>query len=182
MSPESLAQQGTHLFLLGPHGCGKSTWGKVLATQGYVHLSVGQIARLARRRQRPSDIPTRLVLLLSRHVPGHPMEESAARELLDHARSLDRVVIDGFPGDVGHLALIDDIDRWGFVYLRTPRELREERLLARAQQSRRNWTPGGRSARDEALPALCRALREARRLVSVSNDASIECARFDAAS
>ncbi|WP_321935564.1 AAA family ATPase [Paraburkholderia sp. J8-2] len=169
LSPASLAQHGTHLFLLGPHGCGKSTWGKALTAHGYVHLSVGLIARLARKRQRPSDIPGRLLLRLARHVPGQPMDDAAARELLDFARTLERVVIDGFPGHADHLSLLDDRERWRFVYLLTPRPVREQRLLQRAQDSLRSWTPGGRSARDEALPDLCRALRDRHALTCVSN-------------
>ncbi len=40
---------GSHVFLLGPHGCGKSTIGRHLAAQGYAHISIGLIGRLARR-------------------------------------------------------------------------------------------------------------------------------------
>lgn len=160
---------GSHVFLLGPHGCGKSTIGRQLGEQGYVHLSIGLIGRLARRGARPADVPLRLLQLMSRHVPGTPLDSRAAIALIDYAKSLDKVVIDGFPAQVDHLALLDVSDRWQFVYVLVPRQIRERRLLARAETSKRGWTPGLKSERDELLPALCRHLRSQGKLLLHSN-------------
>ena len=160
---------GTHVFLLGPHGCGKSTVGRRLTARGYIHLSVGLIGRLARRGARPADIPLRLLQVMARHVPGEALNPQAATEILDYARSLDKVVIDGFPANIEHLALLDDIERWEFVYVLTPRQIREQRLLARADTTKRAWTPGLKSSRDELLPDLCRHLRSQRQLSQLSN-------------
>lgn len=163
------ANVGSHVFLLGPHGCGKSTIGRHLAAQGYAHISIGLIGRLARRGARPADIPLRLLQVMSRHVPGDPLDPRAAIELLDHARSLEKVVIDGFPAHIEHLALLHDIDRWQFVYVLTPRQIREQRLMARAETTNRGWTPGLKSARDGLLPALCWHLRSKGKLLRHSN-------------
>ncbi|WP_150609294.1 MULTISPECIES: AAA family ATPase [Pandoraea] len=150
---------GSHVFLLGPHGCGKSTIGRHLAAQGYVHLSIGLIGRLARRGARPADLPVRVLQVMARHVPGEALDPRAATEILDYARSLDRVVIDGFPAHVEHLALLNDIERWKFVYVLTPRQIREQRLRARAETTKRGWSPGLKSVRDSLLPSLCWHLR-----------------------
>ncbi|PNE59643.1 hypothetical protein A8H39_00395 [Paraburkholderia fungorum] len=160
---------GSHVFLLGPHGCGKSTIGRNLAAQGYVHLSIGLIGRLARRGSRPADIPVRLLQVMARHVPGEALDARAASVILDYARSLEKVVIDGFPAHVEHLALLNDIERWRFVYVLTPRQIREERLIKRAEDTKRGWTPGLKSARDGLLPALCWHLRSKGQLLRHSN-------------
>jgi adenylate kinase family enzyme len=159
---------GSHVFLLGPHGCGKSTIGRNLAAQGYIHLSIGLIGRLARRGARPADIPVRLLQVMARHVPGEALDPRAATEILDYARSLEKVVIDGFPAHVEHLALLNDIERWQFVYVLTPRQIREQRLKARAETTKRGWTPGLKSARDGLLPALCWHLRSKGQLLRYS--------------
>lgn len=160
---------GSHIFLLGPHGCGKSTIGRQLAAQGYVHLSIGLIGRLARLGARPADIPLRLLQVMSRHVPGDPLDPRAAIALLDYAKSLEKVVIDGFPAHIDHLALLGNEDRWQFVYVLAPRQVREQRLMARAETTNRAWTPGLKSARDGLLPALCWHLRSKGKLLRHSN-------------
>jgi hypothetical protein len=106
---------------------------------------------------------------MARHVPGDALNPLAAREILDYARNLEKVVIDGFPAHVEHLALLNDIERWQFVYVLTPRQIREQRLKARAETSRRGWTPGLKSSRDCLLPALCWHLRSKGQLLRYSN-------------
>lgn len=157
------------ICLLGPHGSGKSAIGRHLVAQGYAHLSVGLIGRLARRRVPVADIPLSLLQVMARHTPGEALVPGAAVELLRYARTLPKVVIDGFPGHVEHLPLLDDIEQWQFVYILTPRQIREHRLVLRAATTRRGWTAGGKSPRDALLPELCRHLRSEGRLIRVSN-------------
>ncbi|WP_321817002.1 MULTISPECIES: AAA family ATPase [unclassified Paraburkholderia] len=157
------------IFLLGPHGSGKSSIGRQLVEQGYVHLSIGLIGRLARRRLPVADLPVSLLHVMARHTPGEALESRAAAEILQYARTLPKVVIDGFPGHVEHLGLVGDMPQWQFVYVLTPRSVREGRLELRAATSRRGWTPGGKSPRDALLPVLCRHLRNQDRLLCVSN-------------
>lgn len=163
---------GNRICLLGPHGSGKSSVGRALIAHGYEHISIGAVARLARRNLNPSNIPGRLRIVLARHRPGSPLDPLAVSELLDHIRSRPRIVVDGFPASVEHLAAIGALDELIFVYVYTPRPAREARLIVRAQTTPRGWQPGGRSERDIALPALCRALRERGNLRFFNNAAS----------
>lgn len=159
------------VFLLGPHGSGKGRLGRALGAHGYFHISVGALGRLARRRQFVSDVPMRLQLLMSRHEPGTPLAGQAVDHLVDHVRSRQRVVVDGFPGSTDHLAVLGDLELWSFVYVYTPKVIREARLMHRAEKTVRKWTPGGLSARDLALPHLCREIRE-RTTLHVFNNAA----------
>jgi adenylate kinase family enzyme len=163
---------GDRICLLGPHGAGKSSVGRALMAHGYEHINIGAVARLARRNLNPSNIPGRLRIVLARHVPGSPLDALAVSELLDHIRSRPRIVVDGFPASVEHLAVIGALDELSFVYAYTPRRVREARLIERAQTTARGWQPGGRSERDIALPALCWALRERGHLRFFNNTAS----------
>ena len=160
----------SHVFLLGPHGCGKGTLGRALGAHGYEHISVGALGRLARKRQFVGNVPMKLQLLMLRHVPGTPLAGPAVDHLVEHVRSCGRVVVDGFPGSIDHLAALGDLQLWSFVYVYAPKATRETRLIERAERTSRNWTPGGHSERDLALPALCRDLR-ARTTLHVFNNA-----------
>lgn len=163
---------GDRVCLLGPHGSGKSSVGRALIAHGYEHISIGTVARLARRNLNPSNIPGRLRILLARHVPGSPLDPLTVSELLDHIRRRPRIVVDGFPATVEHLAAIGALEELRFVYVYTPRQAREARLIVRAQTTPRGWQPGGRSQRDIALPTLCGALRERGNLRFFNNTAS----------
>ncbi|MBN3760951.1 hypothetical protein [Burkholderia sp. Ac-20365] len=155
---------GPRTFLIGPHGSGKSSLGRALAQHGYEHLSIGTLARLIKRKRRPSDIPGRLILELARHEPGTPLAPRAATVLIEFLRQRPRIAVDGFPATAEHLQLLGDLADWSFVYVHTPRQNRETRLIARAETTPRGWTPGRKSERDLALPALCQALRGRTRL------------------
>jgi len=162
---------GTHVLLIGPHGSGKSTIGRNLVDQGYVHLSVGTLARLAKRLHRPSNIPNRLFMMLARHVPGTPVDSATASMLVEHALSLPKVVIDGFPAVASHIDELPDLANWDIVYVLTPKQIREARLKQRSLDTPRKWQAGGRSERDAALPSLCRAIRERTEMRTISNRA-----------
>ena len=163
---------GDRTCLLGPHGSGKSSLGRALIAHGYEHIDVGAVSRLARRNLIPSNIPGRLRILLTRHVPGTPLDPLTVKELLEHIRSRPRIVVNGFPASVEHLDAIGALDELSFVYVHTPRPEREARLILRAQTTPRGWQPGGRSERDLALPNLCRSLRERGTLRFFSNSAT----------
>ncbi len=163
---------GNRVLLLGPHGSGKSSLGRYLAQQGYEHLSVGTLARIARRGTIPSNVPLRLIMLLARHSPGQPLEAMAAKMLVEYANTRSKVVIDGFPGTAEHVQLLPDLASWDFVYVWTPRQLRHERLVIRSELTARKWNPGGRSARDHLLPMLCKEVRARTRLRFYCNRAA----------
>jgi hypothetical protein len=130
---------------------------------------VGALGRLARKRQFVSNVPMKLQLLMLRHVPGTPLAGQVVEHLVEHVRSCSRVVVDGFPGSIEHLAALGDLEQWSFVYVYAPKTEREKRLTERAQRTSRNWTAGGHSERDLALPALWRDLR-ARTTLHVFNN------------
>ncbi|MFP3637492.1 hypothetical protein [Paraburkholderia sp. SIMBA_054] len=163
---------GPRTFLIGPHGSGKSSLGRAMTAQGYKHLSIGTLARLVKRHRRPADIPGKLLFELARHEPGTPLAPRAVDRLVEYITTLPRVVVDGFPATREHLAALGDLSEWSFVYVYTPRQVRETRLVARAETTPRGWTPGGKSERDLALPPLCGALRESKSLSFFDNSAS----------
>lgn len=163
---------GPRVFLIGPHGSGKSSIGRSLTHHGYQHISIGALRRLALRNKIPADIPARLLFLMARHVPGTPLPEPAVALLIDHMQRCPRIVVDGFPATVAHLAALGDLSEWSFVYAYAPRAARQSRLLARAETTPRGWVPGRTSERDLALPALCRELRVRTDLAFFNNSTS----------
>lgn len=144
--------------LIGRHGSGKSTLGQALAGEGYKHISVGLLRRLASSNEFPSDVPAVLMLALRRATAGAALSSDVARKLVRHASQFENVVLDGFPASLEHLALLpaDSV----FVVVWSPRAVRAERLLVRSESSKRLWTPGRNSERETILPLLIRQLRK----------------------
>lgn len=155
------------LCLLGRHGSGKSTLGSALTAHGFVHLSVGMLRRLASAKQFPSDVPPSLMIAMGRAKPGAPLQHDIAERLIKHAAALPNCVIDGFPASVEHLDLLPPETRFALVW--TPKLERERRLIARAQQTQRQWTPGRGSAREESLASVLYAIQSSRHVIFAPN-------------
>lgn len=159
------------LCLIGRHGAGKSTIGAELALRGYKHISVGLLRRLARARQLPSDIPYPLMAAMRRAQPGAPLQDDIALKLLSYASQFPRCVLDGFPVSAEHLNMLPLSAIIGVVA--SPRVVRNERLLLRAETSQRAWTPGLRSEREESLSAVIVAARREFKTIYIPNHGSL---------
>lgn len=155
------------IFLIGRHASGKSTIGAAMRANGFVHLSVGALRRIAQHRQFPADVPYPLMLELRRASAGAPLNEAASRMLLGHAQAQANCVVDGFPASVEHLAMIPAVAR--IVAIWAPTGARERRLEARSAATKRIWTPGQHSMREAALSGVMRAARASGRLEYVRN-------------
>lgn len=123
-----------------------------MVVHGYSHLSVGLLRRLASAGQFPSDIPITLMMAMRRVRTGTPMSSDVAAKLIRHATSLPNCVIDGFPASLEHLDLLPADTVYGVVW--TPCMIRESRLNARSDSTKRIWTPGRHSEREQTLAAL----------------------------
>ena len=153
--------------LIGRHGSGKSTLGHALAKQGYTHLSVGLLRRLAAHNEFPSDVPAVLMLALKRANAGGSLSSDVAKKLIRHASQFENVVLDGFPTSLEHLDLLPADVIFAVVW--SPHHIRAQRLAARSETSKRLWTPGRSSDRETMLPLLIRNLRKSRQVVFVPN-------------
>lgn len=162
----------TLVCLIGRHGSGKSTIGARLALQGYRHISVGLLRRLARSGQYPSDVPAGLISAMGRERPGTLLSRSTAQRLVAYACSALPTILDGFPASPAQVELLppDTI----FCVVWTPHALREIRLEGRAATTKRQWTPGRASERETALPQLISHLRKNHRGLFLKNVESIE--------
>ena len=148
----------TLICLIGRHGSGKSTLGRLLSLRGFEHISVGVLFRLAKKGRYPSDIPVRIMIRLGRLPPGTPMPENIARDLLSYAATKRHCLIDGFPATTAHLSLLPPGVR--VVLMWSPKALRMARLEHRSANSVRKWTNGRTSARDNELADLLRHCRK----------------------
>ena len=155
------------LCLVGRHGSGKSTIGAALGAHGYKHLSVGLLRRLAGSNQYPADIPASLMLAFRRAQPGVALATDVSQKLLRYASSFDRCVLDGFPASTEHLALLPDLTIVGVVW--APKSVREARLQQRSESTKRIWTPGQFSQREQSLAHLIRSARQTHRTFFISN-------------
>jgi hypothetical protein len=164
----------TLVCLIGRHGSGKSTIGALLAVQGYRHISVGLLRRLAQSKQYPSDVPAGLISAMGRERPGALLSPLTAHRLVAHACSATPTILDGFPASRAQIELLppDTI----FCVVWTPRALRGTRLESRAATTKRQWTPGRPSEREAALPSLIAHVRKTHRCLFLKNVASIEVA------
>jgi hypothetical protein len=142
---------------------------------GWRHLGVGDLGRLARRQRLPAGVSVRLMLALARSTPGEHIATSTASLLLEEVqawRELAPVVVDGFPSLPEHVALLPTGSRVIHIYCEASR--REQRLMARSEQTARRWTAGSASARDKALSSTIAAARTAGCLSQHCNDASVD--------
>lgn len=152
------------IFLIGLHGSGKTTLGRLLQKEhGFHHLSLGDIGRLARSMKIPREYSLRFVTAMARQEPATPLSPKVVSLLLaeiEHLRQFSPVSIDGFPAEPSHVHQLPT--RSLLVHVVVPENIRQERLVKRSQDTKRQWIPGLRSYRDEALPVI---LTEASKLV-----------------
>lgn len=149
------------IFLIGLHGCGKSTVGQHLQERhGYLHISVGSLARLAKKRRLPVEFSHTFMVRLCAHLPGMPMSprliESLLAEISIH-NQYRPVVVDGFPASVDHVKTLPAA--CVVVNLSINESVRQERLIHRSQTTNRKWTPGMSSQRDDDLPEVVKAIQ-----------------------
>lgn len=160
--------------LIGLHGSGKTTLGRMLAIfeHGRRHLSVGDLARLARNGRVPNDVPVKLILELSKHQPGCPLPDVAANHLVNYLKSSSGISVDGFPSCARHVRLIpkDAV----IVVLRTTPQTAKTRLEIRAEKTNRKWVDGGVSERDKQLDETVCALKFAGiNVIEIENNGSL---------
>ncbi|WP_416047358.1 AAA family ATPase [Cupriavidus basilensis] len=161
------------LCLIGPHGAGKSTIGRMLADDGYWHISIGALRRLAQKGMLPSDIPVRVLVMLRDVDAGRPLPDSVAAAVIALAQTRPRIVLDGLPSIPSHLPLLDA--SWRIIYVSAPERVRHERLRNRAGQSARAWLAGGTSARDLQLASVIEC--GGPRVERIDNSAGIDACR-----
>lgn len=155
------------ICLVGRHGSGKSTIGAALASQGAKHISVGLMRRLAAAGQMPADIPASLMAAIRRAKPGAVLSCDVATKLLRFAASFEHCVLDGFPSTYAHIDMLPPAAIVGVVW--TPYELRLARLNKRSDTSKRIWTPGRPSEREQSLAGVIKHARAIRRVVFIPN-------------
>jgi adenylate kinase family enzyme len=162
------------VFLVGAHGTGKTTLGRHMQTHhGWMHLSLGDLGRLARSRKTPGDISLRLMCLLAAHEPGEVISHKLALELLANLALLSKtkiISVDGFPSHPDHIAMLPQNAH--VVHLHLDDEERIGRLIARGETSPRKWVPGKTSSRDAALPDVVAAAGEM--LMPINAQATVE--------
>lgn len=160
------------LCLIGRHGSGKSTIGARLAAQGYRHISVGLLRRLAQSKQYPSDVPVVLISAMRRERPGALLSLPTAQRLVEYACLTSLTVLDGFPAGPEQVELLpaDTI----FCVVWAPHLLRAERLEERAATTKRQWIPGRPSEREATLPSLISYVRGTHRCLFLRNVGGIE--------
>lgn len=160
------------VFLVGRHGAGKSTIGQEMAKRGFKHVSVGLLRRLARANQLPSDFPYALMAAMRRVQPGAPMPDDVARKLLAYALQFPNVVLDGFPSSPHQLPYLPPEAIVGVIC--APSEVRNTRLIARAEVSQRAWVAGRRSEREESLAAVIVGSRRKFKTIYIPNAGAVE--------
>lgn len=145
------------IFLIGLHGVGKTTLGRHLHQHhGWMHISLGDLGRLARSRRLPREHSTRFMGHLAAQLPGdrlsQPLIESLLGEIERH-RQAGPVSVDGFPAEPFHMGLLPPGSL--VFHLEVPDAQREERLLNRGEHTVRQWTGKAQgSNRDKDLPLL----------------------------
>lgn len=140
------------ICLIGRHGSGKSAIGAELAKLGYFHISVGLLRRLSSANQFPSDFPVPLMLAMRRARPGVSLPADIGEKIVKFALSHTKCVIDGFPASLENLDQLPAQTHFGFVWV--PRTTREDRLMLRSETSKRLWTPGRQTEREQVMAAL----------------------------
>jgi adenylate kinase family enzyme len=135
------------IFLIGLHGCGKSSIGKCIqAVDGWRSYSVGDLGRSARRNRPVDGISIRTLVRLGQTQPGIPMNNQLAQMLIADLSKHTQVVCDGFPASPEHLQFLPAGSVLALVHCDETR--RGHRLTQRAEDTSRAWTPGMPSQRD----------------------------------
>lgn len=157
------------VFLVGRHGSGKSTIGQALAkVEGYGHISVGLLRRLAAANEFPADIPVSLMFAMKKVRSGEPLTEVTAQRLIKYAESFEHCVIDGFPVTPDQLALVPKNSH--ICVVTASKDIRLSRLQLRAAKSLRQWTPGIHSEREKQLAALIWTARKSKPTIFIPNN------------
>lgn len=161
-SIESIHQKmqiSTHpcVFLLGLHGAGKTTLGRHLQSHhGWLHVSLGDLGRLARSRRLPKEFGVRLMGALAAQPPGERLSASLITALLNELerhRSAQPVSVDGFPTEPYQLSMLPSGSH--LVNLQLDEATRSSRLDHRSATTVRQWSAQAALApRDRDLPLL----------------------------
>lgn len=167
------------VFLIGLHGSGKTTIGRQLQRHhGYTHVSLGDLGRLARQSKYPCEHTLRFMTALASQEPGQPLRDRVVQVVLqeiDRLRQSGPVSVDGFPAEPTHIELLPTDG--AIVHISLPEDMRENRLLRRASNTKRLWTPGQRSIRDEQVPRIVdAALASGYPVLGIENSADVSCA------
>jgi adenylate kinase family enzyme len=155
------------ICFVGRHGAGKSTIGAKLAKYGYKHLSVGLLRRIGISGIYPSDVPASLIAAFRRTKAGEPLSISISEKLLKYALTFDKCILDGFPASVDHLKMLPSNATIALVC--APKSVRNLRLQHRSESTKRIWTPGGYSTREQELAEVLRIARVTRKTIFISN-------------
>jgi hypothetical protein len=143
----------------------------MLRAFGYQHLSIGTLRRLARRGELPSDVPVSLMLALRRIPSGELLPNALVEQCIKVACTSPLCVLDGLPATAAHIDLLPKDTL--LVYLHTVQAVRISRLIARAEQTPRQWHPDSASNRDRELAVIAARLRAEQRLVFVRNNGDL---------
>lgn len=158
--------QNPVIFLIGLHGVGKSTIGKILAAkQGFKHISIGDIGRLLHKTKIPAGYGLRFLRLLGKHERGERMAPELIHELMEEIKAvahLRGVVVDGFPAEPMHVLSLPTGST--VVHLTCPEQERVQRLAHRSECTARKWHCGIESRRDEQVEAVFSVAQESRAL------------------
>ena len=163
------------VWIVGLHGSGKSTCGRILTeiVPGWRHVSIGDLSRLIRIGQYPSDLPIRLITTLKRTKPGGTLPPAAAREVVSFVEksrvNVIGISVDGFPSHPDHLNLlpIDSI----VLHVQCNSADRDKRLTKRAETSPRKWTPGIVTDRDALVDSTVQAAKSfGLKVLALNND------------
>lgn len=145
------------IFLIGLHGVGKSTIGKILATeQGFKHISLGDLSRLLHKKKIPAGYQLRFLRMLGKHDRGGermaPALVNALMEEIQAVRHLRGIVIDGFPSEPLHVLSLPTGST--VVHLTCSEQERMERLEHRSECTVRKWDSNIESRRDQQVQAV----------------------------
>ncbi len=126
-----------NIIFIAPPAAGKGTMSEILESKyGYVHISTGDILRSM--SQSNDDFGKNLKELLSKGelVPNHIVYEALKRRLLMNDLA-NGYILDGFPRNIEQAKEYDEIlknigkDLGVVIYLDTPREILEKRIIGR---------------------------------------------------
>lgn len=165
------------IFLIGLHGVGKSTIGKILAAQGFKHISIGDLCRLLHKRKIPTGYGLRFLRLLAKHERGERMSPELVDALIEEIKAVQHlrgVVIDGFPSEPLHVLSLPTGST--VVHLTCTEHEREQRLAHRSDCTARKWNCKIESRRDQQVQAVFSVARESQilRTAEIANEGDPE--------